>query len=220
MTGTEPGGAGSTQTLPTLTEEPPASPAALAGRHRASGGGGRERRFWSGRRVPAALTAAVLVGASGLLLFDIASVRAGRPGEQWRKSLADQLAARSLDSAWIIAAAAVAAVLGLWLVCLAVTPGLRAVLPMRPVGTPGVRSGLDRRAAELVLRDSALQVAGVAGARVGVTRRTVKARVDVHFRELDDVREELDGVFADSMEQLGLSRSLRLSLDARRAGRR
>lgn len=201
----------STQTLPAVGGDTPAVP----GRPR--GAAGRARRFWATRRVPAAFVAAAVLAAAGALLYDVVAVRADRPAMAWRRRLADELATRQLDSLWVIAAAALVAAAGLWLVWLAVTPGLRSVLPMRPTATPGVRAGLDRRAAELVLRDSALQVAGVAAARVGVGRRKVKARVEVHFREVDEVREELDGVFADGLQRLGLSRPLTLNLTARPA---
>ncbi len=138
------------------------------------------RRFWSTRRIPAALVALLSAAAIGLLLYDVVSVRAGRSAMRWRRRLAEELATRPLDDVWMTAGAAVAMALGLWLFLLAVTPGLRKLLPMRPpTGVPGtgeVRAGLDRRAAALVLRDRAVQVPGVQSARVAVGRRKVKAR--------------------------------------------
>lgn len=92
---------------------------------------GSPRRFWSARRVPAVIVALLSLAAVGLLLYDVVSVRAGRPAMGWRRRLADELATRPLDDVWIIVGAAVALVLGLCLVVLAVTPGLRSLLPMR-----------------------------------------------------------------------------------------
>ncbi len=180
-------------------------------------GGGRARRFWSGRRVPAALTAAVLLGASGLLLYDVAAVRADREAMAWRKTLADELATRHLDNQWIILGAAVAAVLGLWLIVLALTPGERDVLPMARRGPRGVRAGLDRHAAELVLRDRAMEVSGVRWTRVKVTRRRISTRSTSHFRELDDVRRDLTEALEEAVRQLGLARTPPLQVRVQRA---
>ncbi|WP_406263696.1 alkaline shock response membrane anchor protein AmaP [Actinacidiphila glaucinigra] len=177
----------------------------------------RPRRFWSPRRLPAAITAALLAVVAGLLLYDIAAVRAGRPGMAWRRNLADQLATRPLDDPWILAVACVAVVIGLWLLVLAVTPGLRDVLAMRE-GTAPVRAGLDRHAAELTLRDRAVEVSGVRSARVTVTRRTATVRAVVAFRETEAVRADLAAALAEAMEQLGLARPLGLALHVRRMG--
>lgn len=215
-------GAGSTRAMPTIdgpgTREGPG--AGTDRRPPAQGRAPRPRRFWSARRIPAAIIAALLLAASVALLFDIASVRADQPAQQWRKTLADDLATRPLDSGWTIAGAAVAAVLGLWLVWLACSPGLRAILPMRPPSSGEVKVGLDRNAAEQLLRDAALQISGVGDARATVSRRKATVRVDVRFRDFDEVRDELDEALADSADSLGLDRPLRLTLDARGPGGR
>ncbi|MGW7466656.1 DUF6286 domain-containing protein [Streptomyces xantholiticus] len=177
-------------------------------------------RFWSERRIPAAVVALLSVAATGLLLYDVVSVRAGRPGMRWRRRLADELATRPLDDIWVIVGAAVAMALGLWLFLLAVTPGLRRLLPMRqPTGIRGtgeVRAGLDRRAAALLLRDRAMRVSGVESARVDVGRRKVKAHAQSHFRDLDEVRADLDATLGEAVTTLGLSRQPTLSVRVRR----
>ncbi|MFE0047756.1 DUF6286 domain-containing protein [Streptomyces albireticuli] len=180
---------------------------------------GRAGRFWSVRRLPAALVAAVVLGTAGLFLYDVAAVRAGRPAMSWRRRLAHELASRRLDDVWILAGAAVAVLAGLWLIALAVTPGLRRVLPMRREHAD-VRAGLDRGAAALVLRDRAMEVAGVRSVRVDVGRRRVRARARSHFRDLDEVRADLDTVLADGVRQLGLARRPGLSVSVRRPAKR
>ncbi|MFH8370721.1 DUF6286 domain-containing protein [Streptomyces sp. NPDC018031] len=175
----------------------------------------RAGRFWSTRRIPALVVAAVLLGAVGLLLYDVAAVRADRPGMHWRRWLADELDTRPLDDPWVLAAAALAMALGLWLLVLALTPGLRRLLPMRRE-TPEVRAGLDRKAAALVLRDRAMEVSGVQSVRVGVGRRKVTARAQCHFRDLDEVRGDLETALYEGIHQLGLARPPRLLLHARR----
>jgi Family of unknown function (DUF6286) len=172
------------------------------------------RRFWSPRRVPSAVVALLGLVATVGVLEDTISVRAGNAAQQWRRDVADDIATRHLDDGWMIGGAFLAVVLGLWLIWLALTPGLRAVLPMRTT-TPGMRAGLDRRAAALVLRDSALQISGVSWIRVKVRRKKVKARATVHFRELEEVRGELHEVLEGTLDSLALSRRPALELAVR-----
>ncbi|MBT2384224.1 DUF6286 domain-containing protein [Streptomyces sp. ISL-11] len=180
---------------------------------------GHARRFWSTRRLPAALVSAVVLGAAGILLYDVSAVRAHRPAMGWRRRLARELAARPLDDAWIVVGAAAAVLAGLWLIALALTPGLRGVLPMRR-DNPDVRAGLDRKAAALVLRDRAMRVSGVRSVRVDVGRRRVRARAQSHFRDLDEVRADLDSVLADGVDRLGLARRPALSVSVRRPAKK
>ncbi|MFF8815607.1 DUF6286 domain-containing protein [Streptomyces pactum] len=220
MSGTEPAVDLTKHTGPPHSAGPPDSTGTGAHGYRPpSPGAGRARRFWSQRRIPALIVALVLLGAFGLLLYDVAAVRADRPGMYWRRRLADELATRQLDDGWVIGTAAVAAVLGLWLLVLALTPGLRRLLPMRR-DSPEVRAGLDRSAAALVLRDRAMEVPGVGSARVAVGRRRVKARARSHFRDLDEVRTDLDAALRDGIRQLGLARPPRLAVRVRRSAER
>jgi hypothetical protein len=181
--------------------------------------GGGERRFWSARRVPAGIVALLLLLATGILLYDIAAVRAHRPAMHWRRELSRQLAARPLDDIWVLIGAGVAAALGLWLILLAVTPGLRSLLPMRRTH-PDVRAGLHRDAAAMVLRDRAMEVAGVESARVRMSRRKADVRAVSHFRELDDVRADLDVTLAEAIRALGLARPPALSVHVARTTRK
>ncbi|MEV4785430.1 DUF6286 domain-containing protein [Streptomyces tuirus] len=219
---------GATQRLPVLDEQETdhtggadrsESPAAHEPPPGPEDEGEPEGRFWSARRVPAGIVALLLLGLTGLFLYDIVSVRAGRPGMYWRRELAEQLAERPLDDTWVLVGAGVAALLGLWLLILAVTPGLRDVLPMRRIH-PGVRAGLHRDAAATAVRDRAMEVAGVQAARVRVRRRRADVRAVSHFRELDDVHAELEEVLADAVRGLGLSRPPSLSVRVRRPGRK
>ncbi|MFI1256533.1 DUF6286 domain-containing protein [Streptomyces netropsis] len=213
MSGPEPGGG-----PPTLEKSgPPGAPEAAA--PQAPEDGGRAGRFWSARRLPAALVALVVLGAAGVLLYDVAAVRAGRPAMSWRRRLADDLATRPLDDAWVIGGAAAAALIGLWLIVLAVTPGLRGVLTMRR-DTPDVRAGLDRRAAALVLRDRVMEISGVQSVRVDVGRHRIRTRARSHFRDLEEVRADVDTVLADGVRELGLARHLRLSVRVSRPVKR
>lgn len=163
-------------------------------------------RFRSARRIPAALTALAVLGVAGLFLYDLIAVRAGRPGMQWRRELADQLGRKTPSDPWVLVAAGVLAVAGALLLFLALAPGLRRILSMRPPDPQGgVRAGLQRKAAALVLRDRAMEVSGVRSARVAVRRSRVKVRAQSHFRELDEVRADLEEVLTVSIGELGLA---------------
>ncbi|MGP3988142.1 DUF6286 domain-containing protein [Streptomyces sp. 3N207] len=202
------------------TPERPGSEAAPPGADGGPGTGeGKAGRFWSVRRVPAGIVALLLFAGVGILLYDVASVRAGRPGMVWRRTLTDELAGRRLDDPYMLAGAAVVAVLGLWLLVLALTPGKRSLLTMRP-DVPHVRAGLERSAAALVLRDRAMEISGVQSVRVTVTRRKVRARAAAHFRDLDEVRSDLDGALREGIGQLGLASRPDLSLHVRRTAKR
>ncbi|WP_432251903.1 DUF6286 domain-containing protein [Streptomyces sp. HNM1019] len=204
---------------------------ARAGTAAGSGAGdgeppGRVRRFWSERRVPAGIVSLVIAAVSGLLLYDVAAVRSGRHALGWRDWLAGELASRPLDSAWIMGGAALLAALGVWMVILAMAPGLRGLLPMRAPGPePGpeaegaVRAGIDRTSAGLVLRDRAMEVSGVRSARVDVGRRRIRARALAHFRDLDEVRADLDAALHEGIRQLGLARQPALSVRVRRSAK-
>jgi hypothetical protein len=163
--------------------------------------------------------AVLLLFLAGVFLYDIVAVRADRPAMHWRRELARQLAERPLDDTWVLVGAGVTAALGLWLIVLAATPGLRSVLPMRRTHTD-VRAGLHRDLAALVLRDRAMEVAGVQSAHVRMRRSRAEVRAVSHFRDLDDVRADLDATLADALRGLGLSRPPALSVHVRRAARK
>lgn len=211
----------STQRVPTLEKPAPETDelpsAGTEGRYqpvqtgRDDNGGGR---FWSTRRLPALLMGLLVLGASALFLYDIARVRAGQDAASWRRTLADDLSQRRLDDTVVVIVAIAAVLIGLWLLVLALTPGLRSVLTMR--GEPRARVGLERGAAALVLRDRAMEVPGVRTVSVKVRRSRVRARAEVHFRELDTVEGELDEALADGVRQLGLAREPRVDLRVHR----
>ncbi|MFJ7207218.1 DUF6286 domain-containing protein [Streptomyces sp. NPDC098789] len=187
------------------------APAGLDER-RADPGRGAAPRFRSARRVPAALTALVVLGGAGLFLYDLAAVRARRPGMRWRHELARLLERHAPADTGVVVAGAVLVLAGAALLFLALAPGLRSVLPLRSPGpprpaggAPEVRAGIGRKAAALVLRDRAMEVSGVRSARVTVARSHVTVRAASHFRELDDVRADLEAVLAVGLAELGLA---------------
>ncbi|WP_406109210.1 DUF6286 domain-containing protein [Streptomyces sp. NBC_01003] len=180
------------------------------------GWGARSPRLWSARRVPAALVALVTLCVAGVLLYDVIAVRAGHRAGVWRIRLADELATRPVDDLWLLIAAAVAVILGLWLLILALTPGLRRLLPLRaPDGCPDMEAWLDRKGAALLLRDAAMRVPGISGARVRVGRRRVTTRADVRFRDPATVRDELTQALQDQCRRLGVAHTPRVTIRLR-----
>ncbi|MGW2561147.1 DUF6286 domain-containing protein [Streptomyces sp. NPDC001514] len=208
---------------PDRTRGDPGPPAAQAPAPNAIADDGRTQRShrpWSARRVPAAVVALLTFCAAGTALYDVVAVRVGREAGAWRKHLADEFATRPLDDVWMLTGAAVATVAGLWLLTLALTPGLRHQLPLRaPNACAPLRVSLDRDGAAVLLRDAAMRVPGVARARVRVRRHRVKARADVRFRESSQVQEDLYALLREECDRLALSRPPRLVVRVRRSTR-
>lgn len=167
------------------------------------------RRPWGARRVTAAVAAVVLLLGAGLLLFETVWVRTGHGVTAWWSSLTGEFATRPVDDGWILTGAAVAAALGLWLIVLSLTPGLRRRLPLRVRDDDHgrTRAQLDRKGAALLLRDAAMRVPGVSAARVRVGRRRLKVRAVVTFRDPAEVKDELtETVRREEHDRLALAR--------------
>ncbi|MFD7612436.1 DUF6286 domain-containing protein [Streptomyces sp. NPDC059828] len=160
----------------------------------------------------------MLLFSAGMSLFGISRVQAGYPAAPWHEHLFDELATRPLDDAWMLIGAMVAAALGLWLLVLALTPGMRRQLPLQ-VAAEGehTRVVLDRDGAAQLLRDSAMRVPGVSQAKVRVYRHRVKVRADVRFRDPRDVKDELLTAIRDEQrDKLALARLPKLAVRTRR----
>ncbi|MFI0831729.1 DUF6286 domain-containing Asp23/Gls24 family envelope stress response protein [Streptomyces sp. NPDC021140] len=172
--------------------------------------GGRAPRPWSARRTPAALVALAASGACALLLYDVLSVHlADRRPAGPRTDAVDWLATHGPGDTGVVAGGAVAAVLGAWLLCLALTPGRRGVLPMAPVpGRQGQRAVLDRTAAAELVRDAASAVPGVAHVRVRCGRRRVRLRARLAFGDRPTARTALRTTTDATLTTLGLPRRL------------
>ncbi|MGW1728009.1 DUF6286 domain-containing protein [Streptomyces sp. NPDC002306] len=199
-------------TMPPSEEDPPPSTESRAGNH---GKGYRARRPWSARRLPSALVATLILLGAAVALFDVVAVRAGRNTAAWRRNLTAELATRPMNDIWMLTGAAVAALAGVWLIVLALTPGLRRWLPLRsPV--PRLRAFLDRNGAASLLRDAAMRVPGVSRAHITVHRHHVSARADVRFGDPRQVREDLTAALDDESQRLALASPPRIAVALRR----
>ncbi|MHA5052568.1 DUF6286 domain-containing protein [Streptomyces sp. SD15] len=157
----------------------------------------------------------MILVAAGAALVDVVAVRAGRPAAAWRRHLAGELASRPVDDVWMLTGAAVAAAVGVWLLLLALTPGLRHWLPLRSPA-PGLRASLDRDGAADLMRDAAMRVPGVSKARIRVRRHRAKALANVRFRDTQQVKDDLTAVLDDECDQLALARPPRIVVRVRR----
>jgi hypothetical protein len=185
-------------------------PGAAAGRARVP------YRWWSARRIPAALTAILVVAASGLLVYDVVSALQEHPARWGRAPLIRHLIERPLDSAWVIGAAALCTLLGLSLITIALTPGRRRLLPLRPQGQGlALRAVLDRDSAAAALRDAAAGVEGVTAVRVRVRRR-ITVRADTGFGDAQRIATELTEALNLAIDGLCLAHPPPLAVRTRR----
>lgn len=176
-------------------------------------------RPWGPRRTPAAIAAGLVTLGAGALLFEAVWQRTDHAATAWFGGLTGGLAARPVDDVWVLTGAAIAAALGLLLLVVALTPGLRHRLPLRgPAGEHGrVRAVLDRAGAALLLRDAAMRVPGVGAARVRVRRRRVKVRAEARFGDLAEVRRDVtDVVRHEAYDRVALAREPRVKVRVRR----
>ncbi|GAA1916388.1 hypothetical protein GCM10009837_46680 [Streptomyces durmitorensis] len=177
----------------------------------------RARRPWSQRRLPVAVFALAAAAVCGVLLYDVVSVHvAGHAPARWRVEAMEWLSTHGPESATasgVLAAVAVLA-LGVWLLVLAVTPGRRSGLPMRPP-LPGVHAVLERRAVAGFLRDAVTDVPGVGRVLVRVGRRRARVRAGLEFGEQDGARRAVTEAAEAAAAKLGLARPLRLRVRLR-----
>ncbi|MCZ1010617.1 DUF6286 domain-containing protein [Streptomyces lydicus] len=160
------------------------------------------------------MVALVLLAAAGLLLYDVVAVRAHHPAMAWRRWLARELATRHLDNPWVLAAAALAVVLGIWLIALALTPDCARCCRCGGGAGPASRAGPGGRRAGAARPCHG--GGGVQSVRMKVGRRKAKAHAVSHFRGLDEVRADLDVALGEGLRQLGLAHRLGLTVHVRR----
>ncbi|WP_181860979.1 DUF6286 domain-containing Asp23/Gls24 family envelope stress response protein [Streptomyces diacarni] len=175
----------------------------------------RAARPWSQRSVPMALLILLGLLACAVLLADVVSVHAsGRSPSPWRRDLVEWLSGHGPGDASVTVGGAVAAVAGLWLAWLALTPGLRRLLPASP---PGQRTHvtLERSSVAVLVRDAVSTVEGVARVAVRCGRRRVRVRAAVSFGERVAAREAARGAAAEALRGCGLARPPRLRVTVR-----
>ncbi|MEU8132599.1 DUF6286 domain-containing protein [Streptodolium elevatio] len=200
-----------------VLDAPPEKPADPSGPETGGGASGigaedyrKPRRAWSPRGFVAALTALGVGGIAGVLLFFGIAARLERT-PQWAYDVLDWVQTHEWTEKWVWVGGVVAAVVGLWLLLLAWTPGRRHLLPLEPVG-PDITAYMTRGTASNLLRHTALMSTGVLDARVRVTRRKAVMRVDYHFRDPDELHDELETALRERADALLLARVPRVDV--------
>ncbi|MGW5397624.1 DUF6286 domain-containing protein [Streptomyces sp. NPDC003952] len=178
-------------------------------------------RPWSGRRLPVAGVAALVLAGAGSLLWDAAVAQGqGTWGVTWRRHLTGWLTGHGPadTSPW---AAALLALAGLWLITLALTPGRRRDLVLVAPG-PAARAVISHRsAARLIHAGLTARLPGLTRARVRVSRRRLTVRAELacageaKLRE----REAVTNAVTAAARDLDLAAPLRTSVRVRVRGR-
>lgn len=168
------------------------------------------RRPWAQRRTPMVLLLLAAAAACALLLYDVVAVHAAnRPAMGWRTRLLDWLSGHGPGEAVVTGLAVLIAVVGLWLLVLAVTPGHRRQLPLVTV-EPGLRAVLDRPAVAVLVRDAVGDVPGVTECRTRVGRRRIRVRAQLGFGDRASAEQAVTAAASRVLDGLSLHRPLRL----------
>lgn len=175
---------------------------------------GRERTV---RHGPVALLCGVgLLGCAALLLPRVLTLLGGGI-PAWPGWLVRSLAAVRATDGWLLGGGGLFALTGAAMVVLALTPGTRWERTRHPVGAR-VRARLDRRGVGALLRETALRVPGVAGARVRVRGRRAVVRAVLAFGDPAEAYEALIAELGARRDRLGLVRPPRLVVRIAPAG--
>ncbi|MBM7440262.1 DUF6286 domain-containing Asp23/Gls24 family envelope stress response protein [Streptomyces sp. HB132] len=184
----------------------------------ASSAGGPARRtplrWWSSRRLPMAAVAAGAAAAFGAVAVDVIRVHLEhRPAAAWRIGLLDGLSTSGPGSMPVVLGGAAAALLGLALIVVAVTPGRRRLVTLSTAGGP--RAALDRSALAAAVRDAVADVAGISHADVRVGRRRIAVRAGLAFGDRATAHREATTAVRRAVDGCLLRRAPRVRVDVR-----
>ncbi|WP_432110229.1 DUF6286 domain-containing Asp23/Gls24 family envelope stress response protein [Streptomyces sp. AA1529] len=148
------------------------------------------RRSWSARRAPAAVLALSAAAGCAAVTADVVRVHvAHRPAAAWRTRTVEWLSVHGPDEMPVVVGSAVVAVLGLWMLVLALTPGRRHRFTLA-AATPVGNVAVDRSTVAALLRDTVGDVEGVAAVRVRVGRHRATVRASLAFGDREQAREQ------------------------------
>jgi hypothetical protein len=138
-------------------------------------------RWWSRRRTPVALLTSAAALGCGALAVDLIEVHmAHHAAAAWRISAVHWLSGHGPGDPAVVIAGALTALLGVWMVVLAVTPGLRHRSTVR-TAAGRVDAAVDRSAVRSLVRDAVGDVPGIGAVRVRVRRRRITVRARLTF---------------------------------------
>ncbi|WP_327402563.1 alkaline shock response membrane anchor protein AmaP [Streptomyces sp. NBC_01288] len=138
-------------------------------------------RWWSARRTPVALLTSSAALACGALALDLVQVHtAHRAAAAWRVSAVHWLSGHGPGDPAVVIAGGLTALLGVWMIVLALTPGLRHRSTVR-TEAERVDAAVDRSAIGSLVRDTAGDVPGITAVRVRVGRRRITVWASLAF---------------------------------------
>jgi hypothetical protein len=197
------------------SSRPTVSPAERTGPDRAP------RRRWSQRRFPVALLTSVAALGCGALAVDLLLVHlAHRAAAGWRLSAVHWLSGHGPGDPAVVVAGGLTALLGVWMIALALTPGRRHQHTVR-TGPYGASTAVDRSAVEALVRDAVADVEGVGAVRVRMRRRRVTVRAGVSFGDRTRTRTAATTVARTALTSchLGHTPHLRVTVTPEPVGR-
>ncbi|MGW2213103.1 DUF6286 domain-containing Asp23/Gls24 family envelope stress response protein [Streptomyces sp. NPDC001781] len=196
---------------PDLAEESDGVPRPAA----AARGGRVPRRWWAQRRLPLGVLTLLATLTCGALATDLILVHTGhRPAAPWRTGALHWLYTHGPGETPVTAAALGCALLGVWLIVLAVTPGRRGLFTAHSPA-PVVRVAVDRGAVAALLRDTAAGTEGVDSVAVRVRRRRATVRAALAFGDRAAARDEITETTRRVLADCGLRRAPRLRVSVR-----
>ncbi|MER8030258.1 DUF6286 domain-containing protein [Streptomyces bauhiniae] len=173
------------------------------------------RRWWAQRRLPLGVLTLLATLTCGALATDLILVHTGhRPAALWRTGALHWLYVHGPGEPPVTAAALGCALLGVWLIVLAVTPGRRGLLTAHSPA-PAIRVAVDRGAVAALLRDTAAGTEGVDTVAVRVRRRRATVRAALAFGDRAAAREQITHAARRALAECGLRRPLRLRVAVR-----
>ncbi|MBV2352913.1 Asp23/Gls24 family envelope stress response protein [Streptomyces sp. J2-1] len=166
------------------------------------------RRWWSARRVPVAVLVLLAATACTAVTVDVVRVHVAHlQVADWRTGGLARLYEQGPGDPAVVIGGAVLAVLGLWLVVLALTPGRRGQLT---VAASDWNAALDRSTLAALVRDTVGGVEGVETVRVRAGRRGVAVRAGLAFGDRDRAREQVTTAARRTLDECRLRRVPRL----------
>ncbi|MFG3125714.1 DUF6286 domain-containing Asp23/Gls24 family envelope stress response protein [Streptomyces sp. NPDC048201] len=198
-----------------VTTLTPDRPAPDAPAQEAAPGGRVPRRWWAQRRLPIGVLTLLATLTCGALAADLILVHTGhRPAAAWRTGALHWLYVHGPGEPPVTVAALGCALLGVWLIVLAVTPGRRGLLTARSAA-PATHVAVDRTAVAALLRDTAAATEGVDTVAVRVRRRRVNVRAALAFGDRAAAREQITDAARRALAECGLRRTPRLRVAVR-----
>ncbi|MFD0023677.1 DUF6286 domain-containing Asp23/Gls24 family envelope stress response protein [Streptomyces sp. NPDC058382] len=173
------------------------------------------RRFRSSRRVPVAVLLLAAVVGCGAVGLDVVRVHVrDRPAAGWRTGAVDWLSGHGPGDVPVVLGGAALALLGVWLVVLAVAPGQRRLLTLAaPASYP--EAAVDRSVVLALVHGAVSGVAGTGRVRVRVRRRSVRVRAGLAFGDAAAVRKDVDVAARRALTGCLLGRAPRLRVRVR-----